>query len=68
MNSKPKVGDRVTWTDSILDIRTMERHDHFDIGTVYRVDRRKAAVMPDTWAREGKRHGLLKTFDELSFA
>lgn len=57
------VGDRISWLGSGgYNLRTRRATaPRTEVGTVYRVDLKagRLAVLPDSWAREGKRDGLL---------
>lgn len=65
MKTEIKVGDRVKWNSPTLNLGTMKWRAHTMRGTVYRVDAERVAVMPDAWAKEGHKTGVLRKLDEL---
>lgn len=60
-----KVGDRVQWEDSALDIMSGKRKKFVTSGVIYRVDATRVAVLPDSWAAEGHTEGLLREPEKI---
>jgi len=54
-----KIGDKVKYKSSVLNLSSMKRRDIVYSGTIYRIDKNKIAFLPDSWAKEGKICGLL---------
>ena len=66
-----KIGTRVSWPDSALNLRTGKRHEWIETGTIYRIDKRRCSpigVLPDSWAKEGLRQGLMRGPNQLTLA
>ena len=60
MKTNFKVGERVKWITSHLNLRTMKRSpDYWETGVIYRIDhkRKRLAVLPDAWRLDGKVEG-----------
>lgn len=66
-----KKGTRVQWIDNGTSLSSITKGKpdtttHLMIGTIYRVDKDRVAVLPDSWAREGKTEGVLKRREVLA--
>lgn len=61
------IGDRVTFVANRLNLQTGVWENHKEVGEVYGFGANgRIAVLPDSWAREGHKTGLLKAPSELA--
>lgn len=64
-----KSGTRVWWTDDVMSLANLPKRRWRKVtqsGVVYRVEGDRIAVLPDSWAAEGKKDGLIKSRKELT--